>query len=102
MTPSPVSDAVVGAWLVRHRGCTPAGPSETRDQGGTFTWHCRPCIASVTRSGPADEGDMRRASGDVLCGHCALPYRRHPLSWHRSGDGHQFLHRLCDGTLVHL
>lgn len=43
-----------------------------------------------------------RASGEALCKHCQRPLRDHPMSTHRSHDGHPFLHQLCDGTLVKL
>ena len=96
---------VAAEWLLKHRHHTPAGPTETRLEPGTYTWSCPCACASLTQLADGDDEDgarMRRASGDVLCQHCGLAYRRHPLSWHRSHDGHPYLHRLCGGGLVHL
>lgn len=45
---------------------------------------------------------MRRASGDCICTLCNLPYRKHPMGGPVGYFGEQFLHRLCDGSLVKL
>lgn len=45
---------------------------------------------------------LRRASGDCLCQTCGKEYREHPLGGPMGYDGFQFLHRLCDGSLVKL
>jgi hypothetical protein len=53
---------------------------------------------------PDDEALMRahmwrRASGEMLCSCCGLPYRVHPLF---KEGGIEIDHRLCDGDVVHL
>lgn len=92
-------------WLLAHRFHTTIGPAEQRHVTGTYTWKCA-CVSCLTQVAPdADDEDgahIRRASGEVTCQHCGLLYRQHPVSWHRSWDGQPYLHRLCDGGLVHL
>lgn len=46
---------------------------------------------------PLDDNDFKRASGDVLCDVCKLPYREHPQS-----DKRDFLNVLCNGRRVKL
>jgi len=43
------------------------------------------------------DGRWRRASGDVICESCGMLYYDHPLV-----IGALWLHRICDGDLVHL
>lgn len=43
-----------------------------------------------------------RASGDVICALCGEVYRKHPLGGLKGMEDRQFLHRLCDGSLVKL
>lgn len=46
--------------------------------------------------------DMRRASGDVICEPCGREYRKHPSVGPKCSAGAQWLHKLCDGSLVKL
>lgn len=42
-----------------------------------------------------------RASQDCICEHCGHAYREHPMDGPEH-DGHKWLHRLCDKSLVKL
>jgi len=47
--------------------------------------------------------EFLRASGNVLCEACGLPYQDHPMSPHYlSYDKSPFLNRICDGRLLKL
>lgn len=105
MSASSMFTVMAAEFIAEHRWHVPAGPSERRMEPGTYTWSC-PCLpVAMTFVSPGDDEDedrMRRASGDVRCDACGLPYSDHPRSYHRSFAGEPYLHRLCDGGLVHL
>lgn len=46
--------------------------------------------------------EFRRAGGDCVCNRCGKTYREHPHDGAILYDGHPFLRKLCDGSLVKL
>lgn len=52
---------------------------------------------------PQTNGDMDRASGEMICEKCGQEFFAHPLDWREIGYGNvPFLNILCDGTWVKL
>lgn len=48
-------------------------------------------------------GECVRASGDVVCDDCGMPYRKHPsVISETDRDGNPFLELACDGRLLKL
>lgn len=46
--------------------------------------------------------EFHRASGDALCEDCEKPYRKHPFTQHRDGNGEPYLNLLCNLDVVKL
>lgn len=49
-----------------------------------------------------DDVEFTRADGNCICEPCGREYWRHPLAGPLSDIGQQWLHELCDGSLVKL
>lgn len=75
----------IGGWM-------PIGPFEqTKDD--PLGWR--------SPNGESHHFNFHRASGDCICSVCDKAYWPHPLGGLIGWMG-QFLHRLCDGSLVKL
>jgi len=101
---TPNDFVITGAWFKEHRPHTLCGPRELR-YGNVYFWLCScgsMCLVFEHDDPDAPAETARRASGDVACQYCELLYRSHPLSGPLNKAGEFYLHRLCDGSLVHL
>ena len=60
-----------------------------------------PLPSAPEDSSPEESLVFYRAAGECICETCGKTYSRHPMDGPLF-DGHQWLHRLCNGDLVKL